>query len=61
MTDSSPVITPDGTQTWYQNNLIHRDNDLPAIIYSYGRQVWFQNGQRQSEGEIDGQYVKGCE
>jgi hypothetical protein len=26
-------IYSDGTQYWYKNGEIHRDNDMPAIIY----------------------------
>jgi len=35
----------DGSQTWYQNGLLHRDNDLPAIIRKNGSLFWYQNGQ----------------
>ncbi len=30
---------------WYKNGEIHRDNDLPAIIYSDGYKVWYVNGR----------------
>ena len=35
--------TQNGAQYWYKNGLHHRDNDLPASIYSSGTQMWFQN------------------
>jgi hypothetical protein len=28
-----------------KNGLIHRDNDLPAIIFSDGVKQWYQNGK----------------
>jgi hypothetical protein len=34
-----------GTQFWYKNGVIHRDNDKPAIINSDGAQYWYQNGR----------------
>jgi len=36
--------TADGTQRWYQNDKIHR-NDGPAEIYADGDQRWYQNGK----------------
>ena len=40
-----------GHQYWYRNGKLHRDNDLPAIIYSNGTCVWFQNGRKYREGD----------
>jgi hypothetical protein len=37
-------IDEKGNQEWYQNGLLHRDNDLPAIIYEDGGQKWYKNG-----------------
>jgi hypothetical protein len=37
------IIHKCGNQYWYKNGLPHRDNDLPAIIYSNGSQHWFKN------------------
>ena len=38
------VIDEDGNQFWYKDNLLHRDDDLPAIIYTGGIKFWHQNG-----------------
>ena len=35
----------DKTLRWYQNDELHRDNDLPAMIQSDGTQCWYQNDQ----------------
>jgi hypothetical protein len=37
-----------GTQHWYQNGQLHRENN-PAIICSNGIQFWYQNGKRHRE------------
>lgn len=33
---------------WYKNNLLHRDDDLPAVI-TKSRVEWFVNGKRHRE------------
>ena len=43
--DDKPAENWDGIQIWYQNGLKHRDNDLPAVIDSFGTQIWYQNGR----------------
>jgi hypothetical protein len=35
-----------GSQFWFKNGERHRDNDLPAIIYSDGSKEWYNNGNR---------------
>jgi len=35
-----------GTQEWYLNDKLHRENDLPAIIWSNGNQEWWLNNKR---------------
>lgn len=37
-------IDKDGTQYWEVNGVIHRDGDLPAVVYSDGENAWYQNG-----------------
>lgn len=34
----------DGTKAWYKNNKLHRDDDLPAVIWADGTKLWYQNG-----------------
>jgi hypothetical protein len=45
-----PVCTtyPDGTQVWYLNGNIHRE-DGPAVIHPNGTQVWLLNGNIHRE------------
>ena len=35
----------DNRTEWYQNNELHREDDLPAIEFSNGYKEWYQNGQ----------------
>ncbi len=42
----------DGTEKWYKNGRLHRDNDLPAVITSYGGQVWCKNGERHRDNDL---------
>lgn len=41
--EDGPVTDSDGTQKWYQDGKLHRD-DGPAVIYPDGTQYWYQNG-----------------
>ena len=41
-----------GTQTWYKNGKIHRDNDLPAVINLYGDQIWYKNGEIHRDNDL---------
>jgi len=38
----------DGTQKWYKNGKVHRE-DGPAVIYSNGTQYWYKNGEFHRE------------
>lgn len=37
---------------WCKNGLIHRDNDLPAIVDGYGRQIWCKNGLIHRDNDL---------
>lgn len=41
-----------GTIRWYKNGLLHRDNDLPAVIWSDGTQEWFIHGKRHRDNNL---------
>ncbi len=45
-----PIIDSNGTKRWY-NNLLHRDNDKPAIIYPDSSQEWYINGKRHRDND----------
>jgi hypothetical protein len=48
--DQQAVISPDGLQRWFRNNVLHRDGDQPAVIYRDGTQYWYQNGELHRDG-----------
>ena len=47
-----PIIDKLGTQFWYNNDLLHRDNDLPAIIYKDGTQRWYNNNKLHRDNDL---------
>ena len=46
-----PTINSNGTY-YYQNNQLHRDNDLPAIILPNGTQSYYKNGQLHRDNDL---------
>jgi len=45
--DDEPAIifTNSGTKYWYKDGLLHRDNNLPAAIWSNGNYSFYKNGK----------------
>jgi len=41
----------DGTEHHYQNELLHRDNDQPAVIDN-GTKIWYQNGELHRDNDL---------
>ena len=39
-------INEHGTKSYYRNNKLHRDGDLPAVEYSTGDKSWLRKGFR---------------
>ena len=37
---------------WYANNMLHREDDLPAIEHSNGDKEWFYEGLRHRENDL---------
>jgi len=46
--DDEPAIifNNNGTKFWYKDGLIHRDNNLPARIWSDGSYSFYKNGKQ---------------
>jgi len=43
--EPAPIMDGWGTKSWYnKDGKLHRDNDLPAVIYKDGIKYWFKNG-----------------
>ena len=48
--DTPTKVSPEGIKEWYIVNangqeILHRDDDKPAVIYPTGKQEWWQNGK----------------
>jgi hypothetical protein len=39
-------------KVWYRNGILHRDGDLPAIIWEDRGNEWWKNGKRHREGDL---------
>lgn len=39
------LVIEDKSYFYFVNNLLHRENDLPAITWSEGSKIWAVNGQ----------------
>ena len=39
------------TKIWLTNGKLHRDNDLPAILWSDGTCSWYQNGETHRDND----------
>lgn len=50
---SGHQVTTNGSNYWYnQNGEFHRDDDLPAIIYTNGTKKWYQDGHLHRENDL---------
>ena len=45
MADNNPKIDSYGNKYWYQNDLLHRTDGLPAVEYANGDKSWYQHGK----------------
>jgi hypothetical protein len=51
--DEPTEIDNDKTKRWYNKaGQLHRDNDLPAVIYADGSQIWYQNGKLHRDNDL---------
>ena len=39
-------------QEWFKDGMLHRDDDLPAVIDAYGYQAWYKHGKRHRDGDL---------
>jgi len=37
---------------WYKNGVVHRDDDLPACVYSDGTAVWYKDGTVHRDNDL---------
>ena len=41
-----------GDKSWWYKGHLHRENDLPAIIYANGDKYWWYNGKEHRENNL---------
>ena len=46
------TIYKGGTQEWYLNGVLHRENDLPAVISKSGTQTWYLEGVPHRDNDL---------
>lgn len=49
----------DDKVSFYRNGKLHRDNDLPAVIYISGEQIWYKNGLKHRDNDLPAIVIKG--
>jgi hypothetical protein len=47
-----PIINCYGDKRWYKEGGLHRDRDLPAIIFARGSQRWYMEGKLHRDGDL---------
>lgn len=40
------------TKIWTKDGVLHRDNDLPAVIHANGSEEWWFNGKRHRNNNL---------
>jgi ribosomal protein L25 (general stress protein Ctc) len=50
--DDLPAEITCENQYWYKEGKIHREGDLPALIYSDGTQKWYKEGILHRDGDL---------
>jgi hypothetical protein len=50
--DDLPRINSYGEQCWYKEGKLHRNGDLPALIYAAGEQCWYKEGKLHRDGDL---------
>ena len=51
--ESIKSIDSFGNQFWRnENGKLHRDDDMPAVIYWNGSKSWFKNGEYHRDGNL---------
>jgi hypothetical protein len=49
--NDQPALIWSGSKYWYQHGNLHRDNDQPAHIGSYGSKSWYQHGNLHRDND----------
>jgi antitoxin component YwqK of YwqJK toxin-antitoxin module len=46
------VVIESNRTIYYLCGKIHREGDLPAVVWTNGTQLWYKNGKRHREGDL---------
>lgn len=58
--EGGPAIIDSNGFFWMKKGLLHRDNDMPAIIYQNGTRCWFWNGKQHRGNNLPAvEYLNG--
>ena len=53
ISEPAPEIDIYGDKRWFnEEGQLHRDNDLPAVIYADGSQFWYKNGELHRDNDL---------
>ena len=55
MIEYKVTVSPNGTQHWWLNGNLHRE-DGPAVVWSDGTKSWSLNGKELSEEEFNNRH-----
>lgn len=50
--DDLPAVKNERIKEWYNMGVLHRDNDLPAVIYKNGPQKWILDGKLHRDNDL---------
>ena len=59
MNKSIVKIDVNGNKEWWFNGVLHRENDLPAVIWANGTNKWYFNGLCHRENGPAIEYANG--
>jgi hypothetical protein len=54
-------VYKDGSEHWFLDGKYHRENDLPAVTWTYGTEEWWMNGTLHRENGPAISYPDGSE
>jgi hypothetical protein len=46
------IFVPDKCREWWQHNQLHRDGDLPAVVWRNGIWLWYKHGKLHRDGDL---------
>ena len=54
------LIIEHGNKHWYKEDLLHREEDLPAVECNDGTKKWYKEGELHRDGDLPAiEYING--